>query len=804
MLTDLKHAFYSLRNSPGFTVAAVLTLALGLGANTTIFSLVHGLFLRELPFARPAELVRVYCEDNARGLRQVGFSVPRFEHYRAGQTAFTDFAAENFTTFTYQGGSEPVQIGGVRVTANYFALLGVAPLRGRTFLAEEEASGNVTVVSEKFWRQRLNSDPQVVGSMLNLDGFAYSIVGVVPDLPVTWIGASTEIFANRPLEWAGGREQAQRGASFLRFTGRLRPGVDLPQAAAMLGPVHTAYRVQFAGNFDAGYTPSVVGVAEDATGNLRPAFAMLLGAVGLVLLIACSNVANLLLVRFSGRRREIAVRTALGAPRATIIRLFVCESVLVSLLAGAVGTLLAWRLLALVPYFTTGSLPINGLAIPFAAHVFTLGVCLITGVAMGFYPAWESSRTNLVDALRDGGRSGTSSPAQQKFQRSLLTSQSALSLLLLTAASLLIVSFIRLQRQPLGFQTDRIWTATLNLPPARYADSDARARFIEQLLGEIRAMPGVESAAAGRPLPLAGFESRTPYARADLSPPPINDRPLGLMRFVTSDYFRTLGIPLTAGRDFNERDHAGKPSVALISRSSAEKLFPGENPIGRRMFFSTNNGTGIDTEIVGVVGDVRSVSIAQANDIEFYRPLLQRSLPTIQIAVRTTAAASTATSLVRAALQKVDPTLPLTQPGTLADAVAASLGQQRLLMTMLGGFAGVALVLTLVGIYGIVAYSVAQRTTEVGIRLALGATPAQVVGLLLREGLRPVAWGLVIGLVAALAVGELFAAQLYQTSASDPLVLASLVGLLAGVAAVACLVPARRASTISPVTTLRG
>jgi predicted permease len=565
-----------------------------------------------------------------------------------------------------------------------------------------------------------------------------------------------------------------------------------------------SYRQERPDNADNSWSPVVKAAAEDATGDLRRPFQILLAAVGAVLLIACSNVANLLLVRFTGRRREIALRMALGASRQSVVRLFIFESLLVSLIAGVVGTCLALWVVSAIPKLAANNLPIEtGLQLNTPILLFTLGISLLTGLAMGLYPAWQSSRADLVEGLKDGGRAMTGSLGQQRFRRGLVAAQVGLSVVLLAGAALLIASFVRLSRQPSGFKTDNLWVCGVGMPPAQYPDPEARARFVERLLTELKTVPGIEATTASDGVPLNGNRSSSPYARVDGNPLPLNQRPLGLTRSVSPGFLTSFGIPLLAGRDFDERDGVDKPLVVLLSKSTAQRLFPNEDPLGKRIFFGTDNNTGLPAEVVGVVGDVRSLRLDRPNDVEFYRPWPQRSGAFFWVTVRTAVKPEAAAGMVRSALNKLDPGLPIIQPNTMNRIVDESLGQRRLTMTLLGVFAGIALVLAMVGIYGAVAYTVEQRTGEIGVRMALGAQTADVLRLVVRQGMSPVIIGLVLGLAAALALGRILTAQLYEVSAHNPALLGATSATLAVVALLACLIPARRASLVNPIDALR-
>src|SRR5437764_1492197 len=680
MIADLKFALRQLGKSPGFTFLAVITLALGIGLNTAIFSLINDLFLRGLPFHQPERIVRIYGESRERELKLLPYSIPRFWHYRDGQTVFSGMAADNGYAVTLTGLGEAVQVNAQTVTANYFDVLGVRPIRGRVFLPQEEMNADVVMISENFWRQRLGSDPAVLGRSITLNDVPLTIVGVVPNMTAAWVGPDLEVFIAKPFDLPGSpRERLMRGIGFLRVIARLKPGVSLEQAKATMPALEKGYREQNPSNDDISWTTALVPIPEDVSGNLRPAFRILLGAVCFVLLIACSNVANLLLVRFSGRRREIALRIALGAARRNVVRLFIFESVLISLLGGALGALIAWKLIPLLPRLAANQLPLDAtvdLSSPVLA--FTLVLSVLTGVAMGFYPAWQSSRADLVDGLKDGGRAVSGGLHQQRLRKLLVGGQVALSVTLLAGAGLLIASFMQLSWQDNGFRAENLWTGVLRLPAAHYPDNEARARFGERLLQEIRNVPGVESAAIADAVPLEGG-SRTYYARPDGNPPPVNQRPIA---------------PNSAG-------------------------------------------------------------------------------------------------------------LPIFNTATMSDLVVQAIGQQRLMMTLLAVFAGTALLLATVGIYGSVAHTVEQRTGEIGVRMALGAQTQDVLRLVVRQGMNPVILGLIIGLAGTFVVGRLLAAQLYQISPQNPILLCATAIVLAVAGLLACLIPARRATLVDPIEALR-
>jgi predicted permease len=804
-MDDLKFALRQLRKSPGFTVLAVMTLALGIGLNTAIFSLINDLFLRGLPFKEPGRVLHMYSNIKDRNLLEIGVSAPRYQHYRDGQTMFDGFGAENTIPFTLTGLGDSVQLFGGKVTSNYFDVLGVRPIRGRNFLRQEEDTADVAMVTENFWQKRMGGDANVIGRSITLDGVPHTIVGVLPNLPFSWTGPNAEVWTTKPFVIPGfSYERMMRGTGFLRVVGRLKPGMTSEQARAALPSLDQSYRSQYPDKIDSSATMSLKTLPEDVVGNLRPAFATLLAAVAFVLLIACSNVANLLLVRFTGRRREIALRMALGASRASVLRLFIFESLLVSVLAGVVGTALAWQLVPLVPKMAANFLPFDpatGVSLSLPVLGFTIALSILTGVAMGIYPALQSSRADLVDGLKEGGRGTSGSVHQHRFRKILVGAQVALSVTLLAGAALLITSFVQLSRQNIGFRPENLWIGLVTLPQAQYPDPPTRQRFVEQTLATLHAIPTLQSATISGDIPLlAGAGGATLYARPDREILPLDKRATAPSHDIAPDYFKTWGVPILAGRDFDQHDLADHQNVILISQAGAKKVFGNENPIGKTLLVTSAS---TPVEIIGIVGDVRSRKVAEPNDMEFYRPWAQENFPFAVVAVRSNLRVDAVTKLVQSALSTVDPGLAIAIPQSMDKIVAQALGQARLMMWLLGIFAGAALLLATVGIYGAVAYTVEQRTGEIGVRMALGAQMMDVLRLVVAQGMKPVVIGLAAGLVAALALGRLLTSQLYQISAHNPLVLTATVAILGAAALLACLLPARRAAHVDPIQALR-
>jgi predicted permease len=804
-MNDLRFALRKLRQSPAFTFIAIGTLALGIGLNTAIFSLINDLFLRSLPFKDPQRLVHMYSNARERKLLELAISAPRFMHYKDGQTIFDGFSGENVSAFTLTGLGDAVHLFGGRVTSNYFDVLGVRPIRGRNFLPEEEEGADVAMVTENFWQKRMGGDPNVIGRSITLNGVVHTIVGILPNLPFSWVGPNSEVWTTKPYIVQGlTHEQVMRGSGIFRVVGRLKPGITIEQARAAMPSLEKSYSAAHPDKIDSSSVMTLKTLPEDVTGNLRPAFATLLAAVAFVLLIACSNVANLLLVRFTGRRREIALRMAIGASRSSIVRLFVFESLLVSAIAGVAGALLAWQLIPIVPKMAANFLPFDPdvrLELSVPVLLFTIGLSVLTGVAMGIYPALQSSRADLVDGLKEGGRGTSGSAHQQRFRKVLIGAQVALSVTLLAGAALLITSFIRLSQQNIGFHAEHRWIGFITLPDAQYPDLAARQRFVEKTLAALHNVPAFESSTISADIPLlAAAVSNVLYTRPDGEILPIDKRAAGVLHNIAANYFKTWGISIMAGREFDQHDTPDRQNVMIISQAGAKKIFGDENPIGKTLLVGSAS---LPCEIVGIAGDVRSRKVAEPDDVEIYRPWAQQNFPFPCILIRSQLKPDAVTKLAQSALATVDPGLAIAIPQSMDAIVAQAVGQTRLMMWLLGIFAGVALLLASIGIYGAVAYTVEQRTGEIGVRMALGAQTRDVLRLVVGQGMKPVLIGLAIGITAAFALGRLIASQLYQVSAHNPALLGGATVLLAGTALIACLLPARRATLVDPVQALR-
>jgi predicted permease len=799
---DLRYCVRTFVKNPGFTAVAVFTLALGIGANTAILSVIHAAFFAPYGISQPERLVRLYGQDLKRNVAQLSFSAPKIELIREQQTSFTAFGAVAFLPVTLQPGGDPVQVNGAQATSSFLDAFGATPIAGRFFHPTEERGATVAVIGENMWRERFGADPGVVGRALTLSSGIYTVIGIAPRLPAFW---DADVWTTNPFEQPGITEDViRRGYSYLVPVGRLKPGVTEQQARGELDLLAARYGAAYPANADAAWSLTTVPLRDDIVGAARSSLLTLLAAVGLLLVVACANVANLLLVRFTGRRQEIGLRSALGASRGRIVRQFLVESIMLSATAAIIGAVFAyWALPGLVVLSRNNLSFANDIAISVPVLVATGLLALAAGLLMGTYPAVQGSRSDIVSVLRDGGRTVAGALGSHRARRAIVAAQVAVSLVLLIGAVLLVTSFARLRSQPPGFDPERVFVAGVNLPSARYPDLGTQGRFYQRLADALAASPGVESAALTAITPLNGGYTRAPYAVAEGAVPPLNERPLGLTVSVTPGYFATMRIPLLGGRDFTDRDTADAPLVAIVSRSTSQKLGGDAGLIGRRIIMGSAGG-GQVMEVVGIVDDVRTQTLASTSEVAFYRPVHQRGRPFMQMAVRTAGDAALFEATARHALSTLDGSLPLTGVTTLETVVAQSLAQQRLLYVLLGVFAVVAVVLSAVGIFGVVAAFVGQRTAEIGVRMALGASRPQVIGIVLKQSLVPVAVGLAIGVAGAVGVGRFVEQFLFEVSPFDPLMLASSVGALALVAGFACAIPAGRAARIDPVTALRG
>src|SRR5256714_2972089 len=802
-MREFRYAFRQLLRQPGFTIRAVVALALGIGATTVLFSAINTLFLRPLSYPQPEQLVRVWGSFPERGLDRANISWPRYSAWRDGQQSFSEFAAESNTGFTRTGRGEPENLNGVRVTENFFRTLGVQPLLGRVFNPDEDRPGgaNVALLSYAFWQKRFGGDNNILGQAITLNGAPFTVIGVLP-ATFQFPFAQRQVWLPRVFEQEGlPPDIVQRGTGFLTLLGRLKPNVTGAQAEEQMHVIDRRYQAANPEKVDAKAGMGVYSFHDDLVGQQRPMLLTLFAAVGCVLLVGCANVANLLLARFISRRKEIAIRAALGATRARIVFQFLAESVLTAAIAGVLGVLLSIWGLDLLKKVAENFLPrVREISLDVNVLLFAVGISLITGIVLGLVPALHASRSDPIDSLKDSSRGSTGRQAG-RLRAGLLVAEVALSLVLVVGAVLLVDSFRRLQNVAPGFRSEGITTFFVGLPPGSYPDVERQALFFQNAIEKIKALPGVTNAAAGSNLPASdNGNTRSPAAVEGRPLPPVSDRTIVVRSTISPGFLETLGVPIKQGRDFNWRDRADTPGAVIINEAMAKKFFPGENPIGHRLITGIAS---IPREIVGVAGDVRSENLSLPPGMEMYYPSTQLDGAFLSIVVRSERPSASLRSELVAAIHSLDPGLPIEEVQSYNEVIAQATADRRLSMYLLGGFAGLALALAGMGIYSVIAYGVAQRTNEFGIRFALGAATRDVIGLVMKEGLRLSVVGLVLGLGLSLAVTRLMQRLLFEVSPRDPLLYGGVALFICSVAALACFVPALRATRIDPMQALR-
>ena len=804
---DIRYGFRMLVKKPGFTVVAILALALGIGANTAIFSVVNGVLLRPLPFEDPDRLVRI--SEWSQQVPGMSVSYPNLLDWRAQQTVFTAIAATRFQSYNLTGGEEPERLQGRDVSANFFDVIGVKPALGRTFLPEEDhANSNRTcVISYGLWQRRFGGDPQILGKVLTLNAESYTVIGVLPQS--YRFGTPTDVFVPIGLKEATEMIRTRDNHPGIYAYARLKPGVTFEQAEVEMKGIAQRLAQEYP-KTNAGNSITLLPLREYFVGDIRQSLLILLGAVGFVLLIACANVANLLLARATSRTREIAIRTALGAGRWRIIRQLLTESILLAILGATVGLLLAFWGIDVLRTASIDAIPTTAeIKLDTSVFIFTLVVSLLTGLICGLAPALQTSKPDLNESLKEGGRAGTAGAGRQRIRSILVISEVALSLMLLIGAGLLIKSFLRLRETETGFKPDNLLTMQIAYT-AGEGEGRKVANFFNEVEERVKALPGVESVALSNGVPMLG-SSETSFAIEGRPPAEPGKRPMTVLFITSPDYLKTMGIKLLRGRFFTEQDTQNSPLVAVIDEDFARQNFPNEDPIGK--FLEGSREENIPhIEIVGVVGHVKNYGLDTPGPVqaELYYALKQvpdKFLPDIagriSLVARTTADQTTLTAAVRREVQAIDANQPVFNVNTMEQVLAESLASQRLSMLLLSIFAGVAMILAAVGIYGVLSYTVIQRTHEIGIRMALGARVVDVIRLVLGHAMMLVLIGIGLGLVGAFAVTRVMASLLYGVSATDPLTFGGVSLLLAAIALIACLIPARRATKVDPMVALR-
>ncbi|HEX7318321.1 MAG TPA: ABC transporter permease [Pyrinomonadaceae bacterium] len=808
-LQDVRYGVRVLAKNKGFTAVAVLTLALGIGANTAIFSVVNDLLLRPLPY-NDAERVVLLWEVTPSGRHMNNTSRANFRAWREQGASFDGMAAFTDQRLNLTGIGEPEEVAVQLATPELFKVLGVEPLMGRTLVEEDGRPGAYGVVlSYGFWKRRFGGDPGLVGKPITLNGEPSVVVGIMPP-SFHWhikqrsgTGKPAEVWGILSMPPPGDPASATERGRFLSVVGRLKRGVTFEQAEAELKTIHT--RLAADSSFNKNYTAEVIPVREQFVGNIRPALWVLLGAVGLVLLIACANVANLLLSRVAAREKEIALRTALGARRMRVIRQLLTESLLLSLLGSALGLLVAWwGISGLVAISPRDLVSLQNVGINTTVLAWTLGVTLLTSILFGIVPAFEATRLNLNDALKEGGKGADAQGSRSRRLRgALVVGEVALALMLLVGAGLLVKSFAQLRKIDTGFQTENILTMVLRLPASKYKDDPQFVAFFRQALERVRATPGVSSAGIVNFLPLyGGLGSATSFYIEGKPEPPRGTGPSTNVRVADSGYFKTMGIPLKQGRNFTDVEDAEVRNVVMVSESFAKRFLPGEEALGKRIkVFMAEKPEW--TEIVGIVGDVRYDNLTAEAEPFVYYPHPGLTYEFMTLVVGTSGDPAEMAPAIRREIAAIDPDQPVSDVRTMTQVMADTVARARFNTLLLGIFAGLATLLAAVGIFGVMSYSVQLRTREIGLRMALGAQPGRVLMLVLKQGLMLTLIGIGVGLAGALALSRVMSGLLYGVGTTDPTTFAAIVVVLAVVSLVACYIPARRATRVDPLIALK-
>jgi predicted permease len=810
LIQDLRYGLRQLRRNPGFTAVAVITLALGIGANTAIFSVVNAALLRALPYRNPSKLVAVWEQLKRLGLDHFPSALANYYDYKASNKVFKDMAAIQPASLDLTAGGQPERVYGIRASANLFPLLGVSAERGRTFTAQENqpGRGNVTLLSDALWKRRYGGDPGIIGKAVTIDGSSYTVVGILPrgfrfstgspDMPDVWLPLA---LGPDPERQAGGNE----------LIARMKPNVSLAQAQADMKTVVASLEQQYhlyrgPHDEDAGYDVSVVPLQQQIFGTLRDVLLLMLAAVGFVLLIACANVGNLLLARSHRRQREITVRAALGATPNRLARQLLAESLLLAVLAAGFGLVFAeWGVRLLTSFSPDDASRIVAARLDPAVLLFTAGIAILTAVISGFGPALRASKVNLNAALKQGEQSGNRA-SSNRLGSGLMVAQVALSLILLTGAGLLVRSLLRLENVSPGFDPENIISARISLPASQYRDVVRVEGFYSQLLERVRRLHGIRSASLISVLPLSGEALRDPFS--------IEGRPwrpygadgvpqVADLEAVGADYFHTMRIPLIRGRDFSKHDAAGALPVAIVNQTLVRGFWHGRDPIGQQIMMGAPRPGATWLTIVGVAGDVRNAALDTAPVPQIYVTQLQHPVPTMTLVLETRPGSEDAISSVRRILHRLDPERPLYAVFTMDEILSKSVAPQRYNTALLALFALLAATLAAVGIYGVVSYSVNRQTHEIGIRMALGAQKSDVLRMVVGQGLKLTLVGMAIGVAVALALTRFLSSLLYGVKPIDPLTFIAVSVLLTAVALLACYIPARRAAKVDPMVALR-
>lgn len=797
MLNDLRYALRQLIKAPSFTIVAILTLALGIGACTAIFSVVNVVLLRPLDYPEPDRVVNIR-ETQLPKFPEFSVSPPNYLDWEKQTKSYEYLAAYTGSRVNLTGDGEPQQLIGIKATAHYFDVFGVKPALGRMFLPEEDAQGknHVVVLSHGFWQRVFGGTRDIIGRSIQLNGEPYQVVGVAP-----FVGIASKVDVWMPMAFKPDETANDaRGGHYINVAGRLKKGVTVAQARAELEVIAAQLAVQYP-DPQKGWGIFMMPLPDYMVRDIKPVLYTLLGAVGCVLLIACANLANLLLARATARHREISIRAALGAGRGRLIRQLLTESVVLAIFGGAAGVLLArWGLDALLALAPTNLPRITEIHLDPGVLLFSLALSIVTGLLFGIAPAWLAARADVNEALKQGTRGSTEGGVRGRLRSALVVIEVTFALVLLGGAGLLARSFMQLAHVDPGFIPENATLLRLSLPQKKYPEKDQQIALANTLVERVKGLPGVQAVGITHSMPLVGdyvlgfnIEGRPAVDPADL--------PSTNYYAVTPDYFHAMGIRLIRGRVFTTQDDAKAPRVAIINETMARQFFPNEDPIGKRI--NITNGPDTWREIVGIVGDIKQYSLDKATTAQSYEPFAQVPFTSLNIVIRTKGSPAALLGALRPAVYDVDKDQPIGTIRPLEEIMAESIARQRFAMLLLTVFSGVALVIAAIGIYGVMAYNVVQRTGEFGIRMALGAQQRDVLRLVLTQGGKLIGLGLLIGLLATLAASRAMGSMLFNTSAYDPLTLATITVLLAVVALVACFFPANRATKVNPIEALR-
>lgn len=813
----MRNFFYGLRlglrvllRNPGFSATAILLLALGIGANTAIFSVVNAVLLRPLPYQDPARLMQIWHVPPVKsfpGLKYFSVSPANYLDWQRQNTSFEDIAAYGGTILNLGGEERPESLFGATVVPSFFSILRVQPALGRMFSPDEDrpGQGHVAILSDQLWRNHFGANPAILGEDIILNGEPYHVVGIMP--PGFKLPSWAQLWV--PMAWSD-EKRAVRGNHNYSVIGRLKPGVDLRAAKSELSAISTRLE-QLYPEDDKGWGATIIPLRQQLVGNVRPALLVLLGAVAFVLLIACANVANLVLGKILARKKEIAIRCSLGASRGAILRQVLAETILLSISGGALGLLLAKVGITLIAKFLADRLPrFAQISLDGSVLAFTVVISLAAGILAGLLPALRFTKADVSEALKQGQSRGSSDSGGTRTRGILVVAEVALSLVLLIGAGLMVRTLWELSAIRPGFDPNGVLTMALSVAANKFPTPAGEVAFFERVLQQVRTTPGIEAAGVIDDLPISDSGSHQPVQVEGQPIVPMSDQPEVDVRSVSAGYFRAMRIPLLRGRDLDASDVAGRAPTVIVSQSFAKRFWPGQNPLGKHVTLTFYPG--VAREVVGVVGDIKLDSLDETRPVAMvYWPIDQIFAPPseawrsfgMSLAVRTADDPINSTSAVTAAVHQIDPETPVTDVLSMNQLISNSLTPQRSNMLLLAAFAGLALVLTAVGIYSVLAYTVRRRVREIGIRMALGASHSNVLGMIVRDGMKPVLLGVGIGLIAAFALGRVVSSLIYGVRPTDPLTFAAVTSLLVVVGLLAMVLPAYRATRVEPIRTLR-